>query len=275
MQEVWVLSLLGKSPEGNGNHSSIFAWEIPWTEGPGRLYSPWGYKRAGHGLATKQQQQMQILFSMIVLVSSGCRNRILHIFISHSSREEGSPESGCWLIWSRVRACFLNHRWQREREGVGRGALLVSSYKVTNLIIKALLPWPNDFPKAPFPNTMEDWGSFSLWIFGGHIQSTTTTNIENHSIRGVCVFFHIRTVCPVYSYSMLLNTLNAIEMNWFSVDHMPWSPHYIWVSAYCPGGVINNTSFYCQICPSLGNKLYDQHLYYQYFKDIFALWKAL
>ena len=24
---------------GNGNHSSIFAWEIPWTEEPGRLQS--------------------------------------------------------------------------------------------------------------------------------------------------------------------------------------------------------------------------------------------
>ena len=30
----------GKSPgEGNGNHSSILAWRIPWTEEPGGLYS--------------------------------------------------------------------------------------------------------------------------------------------------------------------------------------------------------------------------------------------
>ena len=30
----------GRSPgEGNGNHSSILAWEIPWTEEPGRLQS--------------------------------------------------------------------------------------------------------------------------------------------------------------------------------------------------------------------------------------------
>ena len=37
-------------------YSSILAWEIPWTEGPGRLQfmlSP----RVGHDLATKQQQQ--------------------------------------------------------------------------------------------------------------------------------------------------------------------------------------------------------------------------
>ena len=25
-------------------HSSILAWEIPWTEKPGRLASPWGSK---------------------------------------------------------------------------------------------------------------------------------------------------------------------------------------------------------------------------------------
>ena len=36
-------------------HSSILAWEIPWTEGPGRL-QPMGYQRVGHDLATKQQK---------------------------------------------------------------------------------------------------------------------------------------------------------------------------------------------------------------------------
>ena len=30
----------GRSPgEGNGNHCSILAWEIPWMEEPGRLQS--------------------------------------------------------------------------------------------------------------------------------------------------------------------------------------------------------------------------------------------
>ena len=38
---------LGRSPgEGNGNHSSILAWEIPWTEEPGTLQSM-GSQRAG------------------------------------------------------------------------------------------------------------------------------------------------------------------------------------------------------------------------------------
>ena len=37
---------LGRSPgEGNGNHSCILAWRIPWTEDPVG-YSPWGHTEA-------------------------------------------------------------------------------------------------------------------------------------------------------------------------------------------------------------------------------------
>ena len=43
---------LGKSPgEGNGNHSSILAWKIPWMEEPGRLQSM-GLQRVGHDWAS-------------------------------------------------------------------------------------------------------------------------------------------------------------------------------------------------------------------------------
>ena len=34
-------------------HSTILAWDIPWTEEPGRL-RPWGRKRIGHNLVIKQ-----------------------------------------------------------------------------------------------------------------------------------------------------------------------------------------------------------------------------
>ena len=36
-------------------HSSVPAWEIPWTEEPGRLQSS-GSQRVGHDSVTKQQQ---------------------------------------------------------------------------------------------------------------------------------------------------------------------------------------------------------------------------
>ena len=42
MQETWVQSLGGEDPleKEKATHSSILAWEIPWTEGPGRLPPP-------------------------------------------------------------------------------------------------------------------------------------------------------------------------------------------------------------------------------------------
>ena len=41
MQETWVLSLGWEDPleQEMATHSSILAWEIPWTEKPGRLQS--------------------------------------------------------------------------------------------------------------------------------------------------------------------------------------------------------------------------------------------
>ena len=43
-------------------HSSILAWEIPWTKEPGRLQSK-GLQRLKHDLATKQQQQKSQMFT--------------------------------------------------------------------------------------------------------------------------------------------------------------------------------------------------------------------
>ena len=45
----------GRFP-GDGNGT-----QIPWTEEPAD-YSPWGHKRAGHDLAT-EQQQLTVLFT--------------------------------------------------------------------------------------------------------------------------------------------------------------------------------------------------------------------
>ena len=57
MQETQIRSLGWEDPleEGMETHSSILAWEIPWTEEPGGLQSR-GSQRIGHNLATKQQQ---------------------------------------------------------------------------------------------------------------------------------------------------------------------------------------------------------------------------
>ena len=43
-------------------HSSINAWEIPWTEEPGKLQSM-ASQRVGHDLTTEQQQSSGISFN--------------------------------------------------------------------------------------------------------------------------------------------------------------------------------------------------------------------
>ena len=52
--------------------SSILAWEIPWTEEPGRLQSM-GWQRVGHDLVTKEQQQQ-----LWVYISSTYRTAASH-----------------------------------------------------------------------------------------------------------------------------------------------------------------------------------------------------
>ena len=49
MQEIWVRSLGQEDPleKEMETHSSILAWEIPWTEEPGGLQSM-GLQRVGH-----------------------------------------------------------------------------------------------------------------------------------------------------------------------------------------------------------------------------------
>ena len=53
VQENWVRSLGWEDPleKGMATHSTIFAWEIPWTEEPGGLQSV-GSQGVRHNLAT-------------------------------------------------------------------------------------------------------------------------------------------------------------------------------------------------------------------------------
>ena len=57
MEETQVRSLGREHPleEETATYSSILAWEIPWTEKPGRLQSM-ALQRVRYALATKQQQ---------------------------------------------------------------------------------------------------------------------------------------------------------------------------------------------------------------------------
>ena len=48
MRETWVRYLGWEYPleKEMAIHSRTIAWKIPWTEEPGRLYSPWGSKES-------------------------------------------------------------------------------------------------------------------------------------------------------------------------------------------------------------------------------------
>ena len=58
MQQMRVESLGGEDrlEKEMATHSSILAWEIPWTEEPSWLQSM-GSQRVGHDLATKQPEK--------------------------------------------------------------------------------------------------------------------------------------------------------------------------------------------------------------------------
>ena len=71
VQEMWIRSLGQEDPleKEMATHSSILAWEIPWTEDPGRLQSM-GSQRVRHDLVTKpppQQNNFISLFSILVI----------------------------------------------------------------------------------------------------------------------------------------------------------------------------------------------------------------
>ena len=61
MQQTWVPSLDREDSleKEMVTHSSILAWEIPWTEEPGGLQFMWS-QRVKQDLVTKQQQ-MQLI----------------------------------------------------------------------------------------------------------------------------------------------------------------------------------------------------------------------
>ena len=53
--------------KGMATHSSVLAWESPWTEEPGGLWST-GWQKVGHDLAIRQQQHRISHFCIYLLV---------------------------------------------------------------------------------------------------------------------------------------------------------------------------------------------------------------
>ena len=77
MQKTWVRSPDQEDPLENGvaTHSSVLAWEIPWTEKPGGLQAV-GSPRIGHGWATNI---IRVAKESWGLLSSNCRANRPHL----------------------------------------------------------------------------------------------------------------------------------------------------------------------------------------------------
>ena len=71
-------------------HSSILAWEIPWTEEPNRLQSM-GSQRAGHNLATKQPPSPPL--SLAAFFISERRSWAENL---------RDTRPGCWATWCQI-----------------------------------------------------------------------------------------------------------------------------------------------------------------------------
>ena len=80
---AWVQSLGQEGPleKEMATYSSVLAWEIPWTEEPGRLQSM-GSQSVGHGLVTKQQQPT------------------LHLLLTLHQQSQVASSSTLALLWS-------------------------------------------------------------------------------------------------------------------------------------------------------------------------------
>ena len=61
---VWSLGKEDPLEKEMATHSSILAWEIPWTEEPGGLQFK-GSQRVGQDQAIKHRKTKQILFSLL------------------------------------------------------------------------------------------------------------------------------------------------------------------------------------------------------------------
>ena len=103
-------------------HSSILAWEIPWTEEPGGLQSR-GQERIGHGLVTKQHQRIYIqityhTFCVSILIWLDILFLFTSILIINKIVKDELLFNCCvqdwWILWGeREVRCMERVTWKR------------------------------------------------------------------------------------------------------------------------------------------------------------------
>ena len=129
-------------------HSSILAWENPWTEEPGR-YSPWSHKKVWHDFATKQHS---------------IDDHLLFCFVKYEQRYEHSSAS---LVAQTVKKICLQCRcgfnplfgkipWKR-------------AWQPTSVFLPGESPWteePVGLQSMGSQRVGHDWVTkYSTWTF--------------------------------------------------------------------------------------------------------------
>ena len=142
MQETRVRSLHQEdlSEKEMTTHSSTLAWEIPWTEEPGRL-QPMRSKRVQRGWTTKQQQISKGPWTRVLNVGKECALRISwrSTFLEEGTALTKSLGLECagqigwkgrkpkWLGWSQQQNCTDEGRQSQGRLAFRRTLGLVLS----------------------------------------------------------------------------------------------------------------------------------------------------
>ena len=89
MQETWVWSLGQEDPleKEMATHSSILAWEIPWTEEPSTVY--WVTKESD--LMTDHHTRLQMVITMVWSLNWGTGIRLENAEPAEVTTEEPGP----------------------------------------------------------------------------------------------------------------------------------------------------------------------------------------
>ena len=84
-------------------HSSILAWEIPWTEEPGGLQSM-GSERIGHNLVTKQQQihLLTATTAFVFLAFTQHKQGTQHLGVKPASQSPHACSPCLFTLWKSV-----------------------------------------------------------------------------------------------------------------------------------------------------------------------------
>ena len=100
----WYLGWDNPLEKETAAHSSILAWEIPWTEEPGRLhrtrdcYSPWGGKKLDKAeqLSTQARNLGEVIESLFAFLVFICKMGVILVAISSMEKQ---PMQNISILW--------------------------------------------------------------------------------------------------------------------------------------------------------------------------------